>query len=58
MFEIATVVLVLGIFAAFGFAAFKAEREVGAKAKKEREARAKSGPQAKSKADKSKKKQS
>lgn len=58
MFEIATVVLVLGIFAAFGFAAFKAEKEVAAKTKKEREARAKSNPQEKSKAGKSKKKQS
>jgi hypothetical protein len=56
MFEIATVVVVLGIFAAFGFAAFKAEREVAAKAKGEREARAKSGPEAKSKAGKGKKK--
>lgn len=55
MFEIATVVLVLGIFAAFGFAAFKAEREVIAKAKSEREARAKSNPEAKPKAGKNKK---
>lgn len=56
MFVIATVVLVLGIFAAFGFAAFKAEREVVAKAKSEREARAKSSSEAKPKTGKSKKK--
>lgn len=56
MFEIATVVVVLGIFAVFGFAAFKAEREVAAKAKKEQETRAKSSSEAKSKTGKTKKK--
>ncbi len=50
MFEIATVVVVLGVFAVFGFTAYKAEKAVVAKAKSAQEARAKSGSETKSKA--------